>query len=250
MTGETLQKIFAGIKPAEGITEKGKTVIAVFSADNGIAAGCQDKTYEDTMKYLTADLEADILVTDVGSAKDYPDELITLDPIVHNCSDGICRQTLSEQIVLRKIAYGTADISKGPAMTADDACKAIYIGLEAAKAASNAGYKVMHIREAGAGNDITAAAVLSILKDEDACEAARAALERIEKKDNEFDQTVEILRQAGGFSLAAMTGAFLGAALYGICTVIDGDASQAAALCACRINPLAEGYAVQMVKGE
>lgn len=254
MTGETLQKIFANIEPADKriIIGEGKALTAVFSADNGISKNNQSRTYDETINYLDQNKEGTVLVTDVGGAQDYPDELITLDPIVHNCSDGICRQTISEQIVLRKIAYGCADISEGPAMSEGDACKAIYIGLEAAKAASNAGYRIVTISEVGTGNEITGAAVLAALtgelpEEKEEREIAESAIERIEKKDNEFDQTVEILRQAGGYSIAAMTGAFLGAALYGLDSIFDGDVSEAAALCACRINPLVKDY---VMKGE
>ena len=48
---------------------------------------------------------------------------------------------------------------------------------------------------------------------------------------------LDVLAKVGGFDLAGMCGAFLGAAYCHIPIVIDGMISSAAALCALRLNP-------------
>jgi nicotinate-nucleotide--dimethylbenzimidazole phosphoribosyltransferase len=55
---------------------------------------------------------------------------------------------------------------------------------------------------------------------------------------------VDVLMKVGGFDLAAMCGAFLGAAAARLPAVIDGFISAVAALCACRLNPLAAAYMI------
>ena len=89
---------------------------SVLCADNGVteegtASAPQSVTYSQTInisRHLTgvgalADcFGTDILVTDVGVNADFPEEMLTLDPVVHNCSTGVCRQTLAEGIVNRK----------------------------------------------------------------------------------------------------------------------------------------------------
>ena len=48
----------------------------------------------------------------------------------------------------------------------------------------------------------------------------------------------------GGFDLAAMCGAFIGAAGARLPVVVDGFISAVAALCACRLNPLCAAYMI------
>ena len=58
------------------------------------------------------------------------------------------------------------------------------------------------------------------------------------------DDVVGVLSKVGGFDLAAMCGAFLGAAAARRPAVIDGLISAAAALCAVRLCPNVRGYLV------
>ena len=55
---------------------------------------------------------------------------------------------------------------------------------------------------------------------------------------------LDVLAKVGGFDLAAMCGAFLGAAATRRPVVIDGLISAVAALCACRICPEVRAYLV------
>ena len=51
------------------------------------------------------------------------------------------------------------------------------------------------------------------------------------------DDPLEALRCLGGFEIAALTGAYIGAAQKGIPVLVDGFIATAAALIACRLNP-------------
>jgi nicotinate-nucleotide--dimethylbenzimidazole phosphoribosyltransferase len=55
---------------------------------------------------------------------------------------------------------------------------------------------------------------------------------------------IDVLAKVGGFDLAAMTGAFLGAAIYRIPVVIDGFISVVAALAATRLAPLSKRFMI------
>ena len=57
-----------------------------------------------------------------------------------------------------------------------------------------------------------------------------------------FDRILRILSRCGGFDIAAMTGAFLGAAMENTSVVIDGYISVVAALAAAEIMPAAADY--------
>jgi nicotinate-nucleotide--dimethylbenzimidazole phosphoribosyltransferase len=51
-----------------------------------------------------------------------------------------------------------------------------------------------------------------------------------------------ILAELGGLDIAAMAGAYIGAAYKRVPAVIDGFISMVAALCACRLNPTVREY--------
>ena len=62
------------------------------------------------------------------------------------------------------------------------------------------------------------------------------------KEHARVDAVLELLRQVGGFEIAAMSGAYLGAARRRIPTVVDGFISAAAALAACEMEPKTADY--------
>ena len=60
----------------------------------------------------------------------------------------------------------------------------------------------------------------------------------------EMDDVIELLAQAGGFDICAMTGAYIGAAKNRLPVVIDGYISAVAALAAAKISPKASSYMI------
>lgn len=149
-----------------------------------------------------------------------------------------------------KIAYGTANMAKGPAMTREQAVKAILTGICQVKEKKEAGYQILATGEMGIGNTTTSSAVASVLLKEDPeimtgrgagltgsglkrkIEVIKTAI-RINHPDPE--DPVDILAKIGGFDLAGMTGIFLGGAIYRIPVVVDGFISAVAALAAVKM---------------
>lgn len=160
-------------------------------------------------------------------------------------------------LIPRKLACGTGDISKGPAMTRAEAEKAIWCGIQLVEEKKQAGYQLMAVGEAGIGNTTTASAVTACLLHrppeqvtgrgsgltDHALTHKKAIIHRALKQNrpNPADP-LDVLHKVGGFDLAAMTGAFLGGALYRVPMVIDGFLSATAALCAARLCPAARRY--------
>ena len=58
------------------------------------------------------------------------------------------------------------------------------------------------------------------------------------------DDVIDVLSKLGGFDIAAMCGAFIGAAASRRPAVIDGFISAVAALCACRLCPELKSYLI------
>ncbi len=223
--------------------------VLIFSADNGVvaegvASAPQSVTLMQTINFargltgvatLARHFHTELCVVDVGVNADFDH------PGVEN----------------RKIAYGTKNIAREAAMTRAQALAALRIGIETAERARRDGIEIVGVGEMGIGNTTTSSAVLSCLTglspDEtvgrgggvnDAGfrrkrEIVAAAIAR-EKPDP--DDPVDVLAKIGGFDLAAMTGAYLGAARARVPAVIDGYISAVAALCAYRICPQTADY--------
>jgi len=159
-------------------------------------------------------------------------------------------------VVGRKIAYGTKNLSKGPAMTREEAEKALMTGI---REAGNCSYDILGIGEMGIGNTTTSAIVLAILTGSGAdlvcgrggliTDASFEIKKNIIRKSIESYQgdpkdVIGILSHAGGFDIAAMCGAFIGAASVRKPVVIDGFISVVAALCAVTMCDNVKNYLV------
>ena len=238
-----------------------RQAVAVFSADNGVcaegvASAPQSVTYSQTINMprrftgvssMAKYWNFDLLVVNMGVMMDIPETLMTRDMI----SEG----RIAQKIVDRRLAPGTADLAKGPAMTDEQLEKAFLTGVEAVKAFKDAGVQVFGIGEMGIGNTTTSACVLAALTGHSAEEvvgrgggltdeglARKTEIVGEAAAANAGLDPLTVIRNAGGFDIAAMTGAYVAAALYRIPVVIDGYISAVAALAAARLAPKAANF--------
>jgi nicotinate-nucleotide--dimethylbenzimidazole phosphoribosyltransferase len=147
-----------------------------------------------------------------------------------------------------KIAQGTANIAQGPAMTIEQAKKAIEIGIKIAEEEIKDGATLLGTGDMGIANTTPSAALYSAFLHIDPADIAgrgtgiddkRLAhkIEVIEKalvsNRHELTKTpLDILAAIGGFEIAGICGAILGAAANNVPIVIDGFISGAAAVTA------------------
>lgn len=227
-----------------------KRVLLVFAADNGVVeegVSCcpQLITLQQTINLTRAKTGAATLCKHFGVE-------------IHVCDVGVYTDVKEPAVINRKIAYGTQNIVKGPAMTREQTVEALMTGVEMvetyAKDANAVG-----IGEMGIGNTTTSSAILAFLTDSDVenvtgkgggvtdesfkrkKEAIKTA---IEINHPNKDDIIDVLAKIGGFDIAAMTGAFIAAAANRVPVVIDGFISVVAALCAVRMCPAVKGYLV------
>lgn len=225
-----------------------KTHLLVFAADNGVveegvSSAPQSVTLMQTINLTRAKTGASVLARHFGSG-------ITV------CDVGVNAVITEQKVLNRKIAFGTQNIAKGPAMTREQAEKAILIGAELAmQTEANA----MGVGEMGIGNTTTSSAVLSVLLGADVetvtgrgggitdgafLKKKQVITQAIALNQPDAKDPVDVLSKVGGFDLAAMCGAFLGGAASHRPMVIDGFISVVAALCAVRLCPTVRDYLV------
>ena len=151
-----------------------------------------------------------------------------------------------------KIAHGTKNFAREPAMTREQAERALCIGFDAVERAKADGIEILGVGEMGIGNTSTSSAVLSALLGLSAAETVsrgggvndegflrkKEIIDRaIKRYRPDPSDPVDVLSKVGGFDLCGMTGAFLAAAHHRIPVVIDGFISVVAALCAAKMQP-------------
>ncbi len=225
-----------------------KKHLLVFAADNGVfeegvASAPQSVTLQQTINLTLGKTGACVLVKQAGA------ELSV-------CDVGVAVDVKAPDVINKKIAYGTKNITKEPAMTRGQALEAILIGAERAQTVDA---DVFGTGEMGIGNTTTSAAVLSTLLSvspervtgrgagitDEAYENKKRVVERaIEINKPNKDDVIDVISKVGGFDIAAMCGAFLGAASKRKPIVIDGFISAVAALCAYRLAPEAKNYMI------
>ena len=225
-----------------------KKQLLVFAADNGVVAegvssAPQSVTKQQTINLMRGKTGAAVLAKHFGCG-------LTV------CDVGVNADIYESTVLNRKIAYGTQNICTGPAMTREQTLQAILTGAEIARTVDA---DVIGVGEMGIGNTTTSSAVLAVLLGadveavtgrgggitEESFRKKKAVIRTaIEVNRPDRDDVVGVLSKVGGFELAAMCGAFLGAAAARRPAVIDGLISAAAALCAVRLCPNVRGYLV------
>lgn len=225
-----------------------KKQLLVFAADNGVVAegvssAPQSVTKQQTINLMRGKTGAAVLAKHFGCG-------LTV------CDVGVNADIYESAVLNRKIAYGTQNICTGPAMTREQTLQAILTGAEIARTVDA---DVIGVGEMGIGNTTTSSAVLAVLLGadveavtgrgggitEESFRKKKAVIRTaIEVNRPDRDDVVGVLSKVGGFDLAAMCGAFLGAAAARRPAVIDGLISAAAALCAVRLCPNVRGYLV------
>lgn len=160
-------------------------------------------------------------------------------------------------VLQRKIRQGTADMTDGPAMSREDAARAVLVGVEIARELVAGGARVIGTGEMGIGNTtpasaltvaFTGAAPSEVVGPGTGLDAAgvsrKAEVVARAVSANRPDATDPLgtLASLGGLEIAGMCGVMIGAASAGACAVADGFISGAAALAAVRMCPACAGY--------
>lgn len=226
-----------------------KPVIAIMAADNGVVeegvsqTGCEVTTqvlenmavYASAVCLLGREIGAEVVPVDLG-AKHPPKHPRVLNRCIRRC---------------------TGNIAKGPAMSREEAARAVNEGIEVIRSLKDKGYHVVITGEMGIGNTTTSSAMAAVLLGQEVetvtgrgaglsteglnrkIAAIRQAI-AVNKPDKE--DILDVVSKVGGFDIAGLIGCFLGAALCHLPVLIDGFISSVAAYCAVQLCPKAKDY--------
>ncbi|MDD3154299.1 MAG: nicotinate-nucleotide--dimethylbenzimidazole phosphoribosyltransferase [Victivallaceae bacterium] len=163
------------------------------------------------------------------------------------------------KIVDCKIAPGTKNFAKGPAMSRAEAIRALEIGIALVEQRA-ATTDVFGTGEMGIGNTSPSSAIVTVLSgasDPSAYVGRGAGLptERLKHKAevirkaielNHPDRTdaLDVLAKIGGFEIGGIAGVILGAARHHKPVVVDGFISSAGALIAGALSPASRDYMI------
>ena len=239
-----------------GITGQAKNFISrkaiyLFGADNGIynegvCSSPQDFTRR-LMQVYAVNQNAAINIL----ARQADSELRLYDLGVKNLAphENICTHKFMED--------GTENFLHSRAMTYETAKKVIEFAINLVSEAKSEGINLIGTGEVGMANTTSAAAcIMAALNSRDISLIGRGAglddekfsrkknviLEALAFHEKNFSDPINIISCVGGLDIAAMTGIFIGGALYRVPVIIDGVISIAAALLACKLNNLCRDY--------
>lgn len=170
---------------------------------------------------------------------------------------GIKGKLTADGLIDRKIADGTGNIAVGPAMSRQQAERALEVGMDMVRDLKEKGYKLIVTGEMGIGNTTTASAAASVLlglspeevtgrgaglDDMGLARKINVIKKSIEINKPAPDDAVDIISKVGGYDISGMTGLFLGGAVYHIPIVTDGFISAVSAALAAMICPVSKEY--------
>jgi len=225
-------------------------VVAVFAADHGVAARGisvwpQEVTVQMVANYLAGGAGVNVFARQVGARVVVVDVGIAV-PVADPPAGG------SVPLLRRRVRPGTGDITTGPAMTREEALRAVEVGIEVGNDLVDAGYRCLITAEMGIGNTTTSAALIAALtgadpdvvtgrggglaaaRREHKVAVVRAALERHRPDPGD---PVGVLAAVGGLEQAALAGFVLAAAARRVPVILDGVIAGASALAAVALAP-------------
>lgn len=163
-------------------------------------------------------------------------------------------------LIIKKVGCGTKNMAQGPAMSRQEAIRAIEAGIEIFEDEFNKkGVDIAGTGDMGIGNTTASSAITAVFTGARASEITGrgagvddkglkhkiAIIERaivINKPDP--GDAIDVLSKVGGFEIGALAGIMIAAAAKNVPVVIDGFISGAAALIAYHLTPKIKDYLI------
>lgn len=227
----------------------GRKAIFVFAGDHGVAdegVSAYPKVVTAQMVYnfirggagvnvLARHVGADVVVADIGVDHDF-------EP--------------AEGLRIVKVAKGTRNMAAGPAMSREEAVRAIEVGIGLVNEFAGKGYGIVATGDMGIANTTPSSAIAAVftgltvemvtgygtgITEQGFKKKVSVIQKAIEVNKPDPNDAIDVLAKVGGLEIAGIAGVVLGAAANRIPVVVDGFISSAGALVACELKPEVKG---------
>ena len=240
----------AGIYGTEKIDSL-NPVVVIMGADNGVVAEGVSQTGSEVTAQVLENMGDRISSVCIMSRV----EGLEVIPV----NIGMFTDGKHPRIWNRPVRYGTGNIAKEPAMTREEADRAIVTGIEVVKELCGQGYRMIITGEMGIGNTTPSSAIASVLLSKDPAEVtgrgAGLSSQALEHKievirqaiainQPDKDDILDVVSKVGSLDIAGMIGCYIGGAVMGVPVLIDGFISSIAAYCAAKLCPACRPYMV------
>lgn len=227
-------------------------VVMVMAGDHGVvqegvSAFPQVVTHQMVLNFLTGGAAINVLSRHVGARVVIVDMGVACDIPAH------------PDLLVKKVAYGTQNIAKGPAMSRWQAEQAILTGASIVETEIARGLDILATGDMGIGNTTPSAAIAAAVTskpageivgrgtgvDDEGLKRKVSAVERaLQINQPNPSDGIDLLAKIGGFEIGGLAGAILCAAANHRPVVIDGFISTAAAIIAVLLAPQVKGYLI------
>ena len=189
------------------------------------------------MNVITRHVGSELVLVDVGVAADLPD---------------------MPGLLKRKVAYGTANMAVGPAMTRKEALTALKVGIDVVGESIARGTGIVGLGEMGIGNTTPSSAIIAAYTGKVAEVVGRGTgmsaqgldikIRAIKKalavNRPDTSDPLDVLCKLGGLEIAGLVGVILGAAAKRVPVITDGFISTAAVIIATQLCPIVKEYLI------
>ena len=227
-------------------------VVLVMAGDHGVVAEGvsaypQEVTPQMVANFLSGGAAINVLARHVGARVMVVDMGVAADLEAH------------PSLAIRKVAYGTENIARRPAMSHNQALQALESGAQVCLDQLTGGLDILATGDMGIGNTTPSAAIAAAITGHEVEEIVGRGTgvddEGLRRKTqvirralqvNQADPTdgLDVLAKVGGFEIGGLAGAILAAAANNRPVVIDGFISTAAAMIAVLIAPQTREYLI------
>ncbi len=213
----------------------------------GVSAYPQEVTPQMVLNFLRGGAAINVLARHVGA------RVVVVDA-------GVASDLAPQAgLVIRKVDYGTSDMTQGPAMSRDQAVRSVEAGIGILEDEMAHGLSIVATGDMGIGNTTPSSAIVAVITGLPVAEvtghgtgisdtqlAHKVAIIEKALAVNRPDSgdALDVLSKVGGFEIGAIAGVILGAAAHAIPVVIDGFISTAGALIAAGLAPASRSYMI------
>lgn len=214
--------------------------------EEGVSAYPQEVTTQMVYNFIKGGAGINVLARHIGA------RVVVVDM-------GMAADVEHQELMNKKVDYGTNNITKGPAMSREQAVRSIEAGIEVFEDELRKSLDIVGTGDMGIGNTTPSSAIIATITgetvenvtgrgtgiDDLALETKiRAIKKALEINSPDKNDPLDVLAKVGGFEIGGLAGVVLGAAAHRIPVITDGFISTAGALLATELAPLVKQYII------